>query len=37
MIELETMDLEQIGRAYEIAMAIKTQNVPEKAKELVAR
>lgn len=26
MIELETMDLEQIGRSFEIAMAIKSQN-----------
>ena len=29
MLELETMDLEMIGRSYEIAMAIKNQNAPE--------
>ena len=29
MIELESMDLEMIGRSYEIAMAIKNQNTTE--------
>ncbi len=36
MIELETMDLEQIGRAYEIAMTIKGQNSPESNKMALA-
>ncbi len=29
MLELESMDLDMIGRSYEIAMAIKGQNAPE--------
>lgn len=36
MLELEKMDLEMINRSYEIAMAIKGQNAPEKKREAVA-
>lgn len=36
MLELETMDLEMIHRSYEIAMAIKEQNAPERSRIQVA-
>ncbi len=34
MVELETMDLEMIGRSYEIAMAIKGQNTENQEKQV---
>jgi hypothetical protein len=35
MVELETLDLEMIGRSYEIAMAIKGQNTTENKEQQV--
>jgi hypothetical protein len=37
MIELESMDLEMIGRSYEIAMMIKNQNAPQEQEALAAK